>query len=205
MHIAFDHFRLFFSPSLKCVDLHSNLSPSYLPLESLVQMISLLLTSLENLSFLCGRGKEEPLRDVLSSFFCRCGPSLRTFYVRTQFSEAAIRHLMRLPNLRHWSTHQRPLRTIPTSIFPSLERLCIEDPAALVRLHLFASPENGIVQDGFTTATSPTNITKTLKSQRHHHRFNLSIFHYQVPESSDTGNASELFRRGNLSLPPDGR
>jgi len=127
-------------------------------------MISLLPASLENLSFLCGRGKEEPLRDALSSFVCRCGPSLRTFYVHTQLSEAAIHHLMRLPNLRHWSTHQKPPRTIPTSIFPSLERLCIEDPAALVWLHLLTSPENGTAQDGFVTATSHPIITKTFKS-----------------------------------------
>lgn len=64
IYIAFDYFRLFFSPSLKCVDLHSNLSPSYLLLESLAQMISLLPASLENLSFLCGRGKEKPLLDA---------------------------------------------------------------------------------------------------------------------------------------------
>ena len=164
IYIVSGYLRLFFSPSLKRVDLHGDLPPCYLPLEPLVQTISFLPTSLESLSFPCDWGKEEPLRDALSSFICRCGPSLRTFHVRTQLSEAAIHHLMRLPNLRHWSIHQGPPRTVPTSIFPSLERLCIEDPAAPVWLHLLTSPKNGTAQDGFTTATSHAGITKTLKS-----------------------------------------
>ena len=73
-------FRLFLSPRLHYVGLST-----YLPkipedlLTPLVEMISLLPTSLEYLSLMCGEGEDELLNDAVSSFICRCGPSLRNF------------------------------------------------------------------------------------------------------------------------------
>jgi hypothetical protein len=67
---------------------------------ALVQITSFLTSSLEELALKCGQGREALLEDALSSFICRCGSSLRRFDFDVPFSEAAIHHLMQLPNLR---------------------------------------------------------------------------------------------------------
>ena len=90
------------------------------PLADLVQIISVLPTSLEDLSITYGQAKEEPLKDAISSLFRRFGSSLRRFCSNVPLSEAAIHHLMQLPNIRFWVVGQGPPWAVPPSIFPSL-------------------------------------------------------------------------------------
>ena len=158
-------------PHLKVVSFYTG---SYVPdiifdiswgqLAALVQIISFLPISLENLSVMCGAEKEGPLKDVVSSLIRRCGSSLRSFETCVPLSEAAIRHLMRLPDLHTWYTAQGPSRTVPTSIFPSLEQLHLSDYTEIPWLHLLASRGKGVPRDGSASATSHSNIRETLKS-----------------------------------------
>ena len=164
MH-AIPFFRLFLSPHLQHVTLSTYMRriPEHL-LVPLAQMISLLPTSLEYLSFVWVRGNDELLDDAVSSFVCRCGPSMRSFETCAPLSEAATNHLMQLPNLSHWFTVQGPPRVIPTSIFPSLESVHLYKPEALPWLHLLSTHERGTLQDGSIPATSYTNIREMLRS-----------------------------------------
>ena len=168
---ALPFFRLFLSPHLKRVSFYTDsYSPGITPdipwgqLAALVQIISFLPTFLEHLSIMCGAGKGGPLKDVISSFVCRCGSSLRSFETCVPLSEAGIRHLMQLPDLHTWYTVQEPPRTIPASIFPFLEQLHLGDHAAIPWLHLLASRGKGILRDGSASATSHSNTRETLKS-----------------------------------------
>ena len=156
-HVAFPFLHLLLpSPHLRRITLYihlqsPNISQEYLG--QLVQVISLLPTPLEYLFVRRNRYlmAEKPLKDTISSLVCRCGPSLRTFSTCIPLSEAAIHHLVQLPNLSYWRTTQGPPRIVPTSIFPSLEKLDIDKEEALPWLHLFAS------------AASHTNVRQTLK------------------------------------------
>jgi hypothetical protein len=167
---ALPFFRLFLSPHLKRVSFYTDsyasntiLDISWDELAALVQIIPVLPTSLEHLSVTCGIGRA-PLQDAISSLVCRCGSSLRSLETCVPLSEAAIRHLMRLPDLCTWYTVQEPPQTVPTSIFPSLEQLHLSKHAAIPWLHLLASRGEGILQDGSTSVTSHSNIGETLKS-----------------------------------------
>ena len=166
-YIALTFFRLFLSPNLRRVTLYTDSSQYDIPwgqLAALVQVISFLPTSLQDLSIMFGSGDRGTVNNAVSSFFCRCGPSLRSFGTSITFSEAAVHHLMQLPGLRYWTAAQGPTSTIPTSIFPSLEHLHLYEPAALPWLHLLASHEWGVPRNGFTSATSHPNIREMLKS-----------------------------------------
>ena len=112
---------------------------------------------------MCGWGEEEPLKDATSSFVHQRGSLLRRFRSCVPLSEAAIHHLMQLPNLRSLIFAQGPPRTIPPSIFTSLERLRLHELAALPWLHLLASHKEFILQNGSAPATSHVNIRKTLR------------------------------------------
>jgi len=98
-------FRLFLSPRLKRVNLHTRSTMFGLPwqLVPLAEVISCLPASLEHLSLMCGPWKGDLLKDVISSLVLRCGPLLRSFSSSTPLSEAALHHLMQLPNLRSWA------------------------------------------------------------------------------------------------------
>ena len=162
-------FRLFISPHLKHVDLNTlPTQPNpYIPwrqLASLVQMISVLPTSLEHLSLVCGPQKDGPLRDAISSLVRRCGPSLKSFDSCVPLSEAAIHHLTQLPNLRRWSAIQGTPRTVPLPVLPSIEEITLTKQAALPWVHLLASRENGTSGNGPAPGRSHTNIGVALKS-----------------------------------------
>ena len=158
-------FPLFLSPYLQRVTLTADLdkAPESL-LTPLVQMISLLPTSLEYLSVMCGDREGGPLGDALSSFSCRCGSLLRGFETSVPLSEAAINHLMRLPNLSHWAVAQEPPRIVPASIFPFLESVWLYEPEALPWLHLLASRERGALCNGSASATPHSYTRETVKS-----------------------------------------
>jgi len=106
-HVPLSYSRIFFSPHLKHVTLSAHFSLPALEggeLVLLTEAISCLPTSLEYLSLVCGLGGE-PLKDVISSFICRCGSSLRSFGSSEPLSGAAFNHLMRLPNLCSWAVY----------------------------------------------------------------------------------------------------
>ena len=156
-------FRLFFSQRLKRVALSAYPHLFGPELEaSLPEVVSCLPSSLENMCLMCGQGGE-PLKDAISSFVCRSGPSLRGFGSSEPLSDAAFDRLMRLPNLRSWIATHEPPRTPTLATFPSLEELHLY-PKALPWLHILAGNGDGQPQSGITpAATLNTNIGETLK------------------------------------------
>jgi len=160
-------FHLFLSRHLKEVTLHTSVYLSHAPSglsAALVQIIPFLSTSLEAVHFKCHHAKDKPLTDAISSFICRCGSPLRSLGTWLPLSEVATRHIVQLPNLRSWAVAHGPPQTVPTSIFPSLEQLQINEPAAMPWLHLLASHKKGVLQNGSASATSYANIRERLKS-----------------------------------------
>jgi len=164
--MALTSFPLFLSPHLKRITLYGpGLSDISLDqLAGLVQIIPFLPTSLEDLTVLCGMEEEPTLKDAISSFIYQCGPSLRRFHSCVTLSEAAVHHLMRLPNLHFWGTGQGPPRAVPPSLSPPLEELCLDKQAALPWLHLLASQKKGALQDCSTQTPSYADIRETLRS-----------------------------------------
>ena len=165
-HTALPFFNLFLSPNLRKVSLYISFNLPNIPgdlLPPLVRIISLLPTSIGYVSVKCSRN-DEPLKDAVSSYIGRCGSSLGLFEARVPLSKAATDHLMQLPNLTHWTTTQPPPRVVPTSIFPSLKSIHLEEPEALPWLSLLASHERDVLRDGSTSATSHKNVRDTLTS-----------------------------------------
>ena len=163
---ALPFFRLFISPNLKLVSLRGSCAFD-IPgvwLAGLVQIISILPTSLEGLTVIYGRGKEERLRDAISAFICRCGSSLRILRSCVPLSGPAIRRVIQLPNLRSWAVAQAPSRSIPSFPFPPLEKLRLVGQEALPWLHLLASHEEGAPQNGTAPATPCAHINGSLRS-----------------------------------------
>ena len=156
-------FRLFLSPRLKRVALYNSSVFGEAQLTGLVQIVSVLPTSLEGLTIMCGLEEEKYLKDAISTFICRCGSSLRDFCSRVPLSETAIHRITQLPNLRSWTIVQGPPRIVPPSIFPSLKELRLLEQAALKWLPLFASHEGAILQNDFTPATSHADTRETLR------------------------------------------
>jgi len=164
---ALAFFPLFLSPQLRHVTLCTDFGLSDIPLNqsvAIVQILSSLPTSLEHLFVIAVERKGGPVGDAISSFICRCGPSLRSIGTRVPLLEAAIHHLMQLPNLHYWTTVQAPPRIIPTFIFPSLEQLRLADPAALPWIHLLTSHGKHDLRGNPTSTASHTNTMETLKS-----------------------------------------
>lgn len=93
---------------------------------------------------------------------CRCGPLL-SFKTSVSISEAATDHLMQLQNLSHWTTAQTP-RMLPTSIFPSLESLHLNEQEALPWIHLNVSRERSILGNSSASAIAHSTNRETLKS-----------------------------------------
>ena len=66
------------------------------------------------------------MESATSSAVLRCGPALEKLIVSSPLSDAAIQHIMQLPNLRTWNTASGPPSTPNLSlsdIFPRLDRL----------------------------------------------------------------------------------
>ena len=132
-------------------------------LAPLAQTISFLPTSLQYLSVMCGPLGGKPFGDTIISLVCRCGPSLRSFKTSAPLSEAATNHIMRLPNISHWTVTQEPPRVVPTFILPSLESIWLDEPEALLWLHLLASHERSVPRNDSVSATQHTYIRERLK------------------------------------------
>ena len=157
-------FRLFLSSHLQRVTLYDdpNLDPTLrLRTKALVQMVSVLPASLEQLSVLCGGRKSKRLGEAMSSLVCRCGSSLRRFATRVPLSEEAVLHLIQLPNLSYLRTYHEPPQVVPMNTFPSLEHLRLASQDALPWLHLFASHDRAIT---LSDPGPPPNARDRLKS-----------------------------------------
>jgi len=160
-------FRLFLFPHLKHINLHDP-SRGWFPflqdLGPVAEVISCLPASLEHLSMRFGPRDRGLLEGAVSSFVLRCGPPLRSFNSNTHLSEAALHHLMQLPNLRCWVAFGEPPRTIPSLAFPSLEKLHLRS-GGLSWLHLLTARADGTLRDDLksTAVVMKTNIKATLK------------------------------------------
>ena len=92
------------------------------------------------------------LRPAVSSAVLRCGPSLADLSAPTPLSDAAVQHIMRLPNLTTWRAWNGPPMVSVSSLsdaFPRLEIIDLHVEASLKWLPLFeevahqSSPEQG--------------------------------------------------------------
>ena len=92
------------------------------------------------------------LRSAVSSAVLRCGSSLSILCVTAPLSDAAVQHIMRLPNLATWRAWNGPPMVSISSLsdaFPRLEILDLHVEASLKWLPLFeavarqSSPEQG--------------------------------------------------------------
>ena len=94
-----------------------------------------------------GNGPEARLTEEISAYVLRCGDSLQEFATNVVLSTQAIVHLMKLSNLRSWTTEQGPPQVadlihhgIPdavVSLFPSFKTLDLRGEVALEWLSLF--------------------------------------------------------------------
>jgi len=99
-----------------------------------------------------GNGPEARLTKEFSTFTLGCGEALREFATNVVLSTQAIVHLMKLPNLRAWTTEQGPPQVtelihhgVPNgvvSLFPSLEALDLRDEVAFEWLSLFEAAKS---------------------------------------------------------------
>jgi len=91
------------------------------------------------------RGSWEYLKESLSSVVLGCGPSLTELNSPIPMSDAAINHLIRLPNFRTWNTEGPPPSYSALSLpllFSPLTELTLGDSAACGWLPLFKRLEH---------------------------------------------------------------
>ena len=82
------------------------------------------------------------MESAASAAVLRCGPALEELTVSSFLSDAAVQHIMRLPNLRAWDTMNGPPRTLNLSlsdIFPRLDRLSLGEEVSLEWLTFFTT------------------------------------------------------------------
>ena len=106
-------------------------------------MVELRTPSLQSLMILAPI-PEDPiltnLKTALSSAILRCGPSLTSIIVSMPLTDAAVRHIMQLPELTSWGTGNAPpdvLDSSPLDTPPKLEYFSLRTVEALRWLPLF--------------------------------------------------------------------
>jgi len=140
-------YRLFLSPNL------TEFLFSYVPLYGvdtpveIFPTITSMIMELETLHlrvfrfFLrCPAQRCRSLEPAFSSAILRCGPSLKILSVPTPLSDAAVQHIMQLPNLTEWYTMNGPPRVSdlsPSGAFLKLDLLQLCEEASLGWLPLF--------------------------------------------------------------------
>jgi len=95
---------------------------------------------------------ETRLTEEFSTYVLGCGDALQKFATNVVLSTQAIVHLMKLPNLRDWTTWQRPPQVTDlvrhgvldcvASLFPSLLKLDLWGEVSLEWLSLFEAVKN---------------------------------------------------------------
>ena len=148
-------YRLLLSPKLTSLSL--TYSSSFIelePLEEELPIIQPVIMALDtfplqrlrlrlNISRAAGRQMEP----VISSAVLRCGPALKNLAIFSPLSDAAVQHIMQLPNLDTWHTASGPPRTPDLSmsnIFPRLDHLLLTSKASLEWLVLFTTTTHRI-------------------------------------------------------------
>ena len=158
---------LFFSPYLE--EVRILVAGSYENSRDVLQIIATALTSTLPVSTLqrihihiAHPAPQAYLTDSFSSFVLRCGPSLTEFMAPMPMSDAAITHLIQLPNLRNWRIGCPP-PTYSTSslplVFPPLTELSLESDAPRGWLSLFKRLDRG-----FSTTQSTTPLSRVKES-----------------------------------------
>ena len=127
--------RLFLSPALTKLSFTcSSRNPEVL--SRLPQVILELNTfSLQSfqLQWNIPEGASQEMESVTSSAVLRCGPDLKALSVLAPLSDAAVQHIMQLPNLVWWSARRGPPKTSDLSqigIFPRLKVLELQGTLA---------------------------------------------------------------------------
>lgn len=126
-----------------------------IPTEVVLEMrlaIKMFPSSVQFLGIYLGNGGETRLTEEISAFILGCRESLQEFHSNLVLSTEAVVHLMRLPNLRSWTTEQEPPQVtdlirhgVPDGaiyLFPSLEVLDSIREAAFEWLSLFKAGKN---------------------------------------------------------------
>jgi len=142
-------YRLFLSPRL------TYLSLSYFPLsaagerDEVISSIASVILELDTFPLRSFRLNCPPpiqanrsLKSAASSAVLRCGPSLESLAVRMILSDAAVRHIMQLPNLTAWRPMDGPPKApdlSPCDAFPKLKTLWLESEVSLQWLPFFAA------------------------------------------------------------------
>jgi len=137
-------YRLFLSPHLTTFSLKYRSHWGEIPDEVLSGITSVVL-ELDNLSlrhlYLTIPARISPSLDsAVSSAVLRCGPSLESLSAPTPLSDAAVQHVMRLPNLTTWEGVNGPAGVSDLSLsgaFPELKALQLQAEASLEWLPLF--------------------------------------------------------------------
>jgi len=108
--------------------------------------------SLKSVCLQLGAGPEARLTEEMSAYVLGCGESLRTLATNVVLSTQAIVHLVKLPNVRAWTTEQGPPQVsdlihhgVPdgvVSLFPSLSDLDLRGEVALEWLFMFEAAKS---------------------------------------------------------------
>ena len=145
-HDTLPFYRLFLSPKLSILSLWFSTSPE--SLERDLSMVESAVMGLDPfpLQFLYLRwlGPEagRQMESVASSVVLRCGTALEDLSTFSPLSDAAVQHIMQLPNLNSLSTASTPPRTsdLPLSaIFPRLNRISLVEEDSLGWLTFFTT------------------------------------------------------------------
>ena len=160
---------MFFSPHLKKFSIYISWSgmifpqiPSGVLLALASTLATLPVSALQNLHIDVDDDTTPwaHFKDSLSSVILRCGPSLTEVTSPIPLSDAAINHLIRLPNLRTWHVESPPPSYAASSLpfdFPSLMDFTLGDGAGPGWLSLFKRLEDRVSS---TQGTTPWSRTK---------------------------------------------
>ena len=166
------HANLFFSQHLKELYIRLpwywriyGIPPDILPV--IASTISTLPTSSLQLLVVRTRDPRVPweyFKDSFSSVILRCGPSFMEYISPVPLSDAAVNHLLQLPLLRAWSTHDPPPCCSTSSFplaFPPLEELTLREGA----IHGWVSLSKRL-ESGVSTTQAVTLLSKMKGSLR---------------------------------------
>jgi len=165
--------RLFLSPNLTEFSLRCfSFAGAEIPDEAVSSFTStiteLQVSSLQYLQISPGSSQIPSVRSVISDAVLRCGPPLTELSVSVPLSDAAVRHIMLLPNLVKWCTKDGPPSVSLMSLsdaFPRLRILQLLGEASLEWLPLFgaATRHTSSKQDTHTPShRGPGQKLKTL-------------------------------------------
>ncbi|KAF9780746.1 hypothetical protein BJ322DRAFT_279325 [Thelephora terrestris] len=156
--------RLLLSPKLTLL-LFSYSSSFAEPLERELSIVRPLIMELDTFPlqdlYIQWQTPEEVSRQmvpVVSSAVLQCGPALKRLLLAWPLSDAAVQHIMQLPNLDTWYAMNGPPPTSdlpPSDIFPQLHQLTLETYASLGWLIFFTTAARRRIPSGQNPHTPP--------------------------------------------------